>query len=139
MKESEKPQTLEALLAQSRAHEVFKEAVLQLESGETSDHIRFNNGNPLVKVLRVIKYFLATHRDLPVEAVAIDARSGCSDYKGTLTVEPGKRSFTFEWDCYWKACELGWKNFFGNPDQTRAARTFDYLCFRKFEEISSPD
>ncbi|HEX8695519.1 MAG TPA: hypothetical protein VF746_24110, partial [Longimicrobium sp.] len=40
----------------------------------------------------------------------------------------------FVWDCKWKAEQHGWHDYFGFPDQGRAAREFGYDCFRAWVE-----
>ena len=44
----------------------------------------------------------------------------------------------FHWDCKWRAQQQGWVDYFGFPDQTRAAREFGFDCFRSWveEEVS---
>jgi len=133
-----KPQvnSLETLLEASAAAAEFKQAVRAFEKGRDSERIRFNPGAPAVKVLRAISKLLEERPDLAIENVSIDARSGCSDFIGALTANPGAREFEFVWDCKWRAEQTGWTDPLGFPDQIRAAREFGYQCFQKFAEVT---
>lgn len=125
--------TLEELLEASKASEEFKEEVRELETNQKStETISFHPGNPPVKVLRVIMGLLEKAPDYVIEKVEVTGVSGCSDYRGTVTVNDGDRVYHFVWDCAWKAQEMGWKDFMGYPDQVKAARTFGYQCFQEF-------
>lgn len=127
--------TVEELLEASAATPEFKEAVLQFARSKSPDpRLQFSPGNPPVKVLRAICGLLEAQPRLAIDSVKISASAGCSDYRGTLTVNDSTR-FNFVWDCAWKANQLGWKDYFGNPDQPRAAQTFGYRCFEVFEEV----
>ena len=69
---------------------------------------------------------------LAVDRVHIDAESGCADYTGTVTVTEHNGTehvFDSEWNCEWKALELGYVDAFGLPDQIRAANEFGWRCF----------
>ncbi|MBX7245534.1 MAG: hypothetical protein K1X53_08540 [Candidatus Sumerlaeaceae bacterium] len=127
-------QNLEQLLAQSAATEEFKTAVGALEGGKNSPIIGFSRGCPPVKVLRVISKLLEDQPGLAVRNVQVEADSGCSDFVGTLTVNDGEYVFDFVWDCKWRAQQEGWKDWFGEPDQIRAAREFGYQCFETFKQ-----
>jgi len=126
---------LEDLLDASQAHSSFKVAVQDLTKGKHSPLIQFHPALPAVKVRRVISQLLEMEPQLHVRNVKIEAVSGCSTFIGTLEVNDGEHVYQFEWDCRWKAKELGWQDFLGMPDQSRAAREFDYRCFRKWERI----
>jgi hypothetical protein len=65
--------------------------------------------------------------------------SGCSDFRGTLTVEAegATRTFVFAWCCQWRADREGWRDAFGFSDQIRAAREFDWRCFERWREVSA--
>ena len=91
---------------------------------------------PAVKVERVLTQLLAEHRHEPIERVEIDARSGCSDFSGTLaaTIGGSTRTFDFVWDCRWRAEQEGWRDHWGEPDQIRAAREFGWQCFASWRE-----
>ncbi|HEX2716469.1 MAG TPA: hypothetical protein VHM67_02250 [Gemmatimonadaceae bacterium] len=91
---------------------------------------------PAVKVERVLTQLLAEVGHEPIERVEIDARSGCSDFSGTLevTVAGTRRTFDFVWDCRWRAEQEGWRDHWGEPDQIRAAREFGWQCFANWSE-----
>lgn len=127
-------------LERSAATQDFRAAVGDfLREMRSNDRVRYNPGCPPVKVERTLTYLLATHPDLALEAVEIEARSGCEYFRGTIEVEAGGESqaFRFEWNCRWKAEEMGWTDAFGLPDQIRAARQFGHDCFRVWEEVGS--
>lgn len=125
--------SLDELIDASKASPEFKEAVRELSHGETQDRIDFNWGAPLVKVMRVIMKVLETYPDLPIERAKIHGVSGCSDFVGSVELQPGDLSLDFDWNCRWQAQQMGWTNFFGEPDQIRAAHHLGYQCFRRFE------
>jgi hypothetical protein len=127
---------LAILLAESKASSAFKDGIVGfLQSGAT-DRIQIRGYAPRVKVARLLKYLLASHPDLEIEAVELEAQSGCSDFVGTVRLETasGTRAFDFHWCCRWRAEEEGWTDYFGFPDQMRAAREFDWRCFRVWLE-----
>lgn len=133
MSETSAIPTLNDLLSASKASEEFKSAVREFEANQSpSDRIIFKSGNPPVKVLRVIMGLLETAPDFEIESAEVNGVSGCSDYRGTVTVNDGDRVYHFAWDCAWKAGQMGWKDFMGYPDQVKAARTFGYQCFEQF-------
>lgn len=129
---------IEKILKGSSATDDFRSAVSSfLATGGPSERIRFDHRSPPVKVERVMTKLLETESDLEIDAVAIDASSGCEYYRGELTVDlaDGRaRRFAFDWDCRWRAEEQGWTDYFGLPDQIRAAREFGYDCFRLWED-----
>jgi hypothetical protein len=94
---------------------------------------------PAVKVERVLTQLLAAAGAGPIERVEIDARSGCSDFSGTLSVTGAglTRTFEFVWDCRWRAEQEGWRDHWGEPDQMRAAREFGWQCFAAWRELVS--
>ncbi|MBI1785797.1 hypothetical protein HYR69_11690 [Candidatus Sumerlaeota bacterium] len=124
---------IEELLERSAAAPGFKDAVLNLADGSPQELIRFSPGAPSVKVLRVVMKILEEWPDLPIESVYVQGSSGCSDFVGRAAVQPGGINFDFEWDCRWRAEQLGWMDAFGDPDQIRAARAYGYQCFRRIE------
>lgn len=131
-----KIQTLEELLQNSSASEEFKQDALEAQrQGRSTARVKFSSGNPPVKVVRVLCGLLEKFSGLPIEQVEVRGQSGCSDYRGELILNGGEKRFNFVWDCAWKASQMGWKDMFGDPDQIRAARAFQYRCFEKFEEI----
>lgn len=128
---------LEEMLARSRAAEDFKRAVRRLEAGAAVEHIQIEGGAPTIKVRRVLTHILATEPHLPIERIALRARSGCSTFVGTVHVHTSTetRVFEFVWDCRWRAEQEGWTDCFGFPDQARAAREFDWRCFQHWKLI----
>jgi hypothetical protein len=129
---------MEKMLNGSSATDEFRSAVSSfLATGGPSERIRFDHRSPRVKVERVMTKLLESEPDLAVEAVTIHASSGCEYYRGELTVDlaDGRvRRFAFDWDCRWRAEEQGWTDYFGLPDQMRAAREFGYDCFRRWDD-----
>ena len=132
---SDRPVPLERLLEASAATAEFKEAVRALEAGKSQERICFNDRTPPVKALRVVSKLLEARSDWKIESVSIDGQSGCSDFAGSLVVEPGDHRIDFVWDCKTRAEHEGWTDPLGYPDQSRAAREFGYQCFQKFEDI----
>ena len=127
------------LLSESRATEPFKSDVIRyLETGE-AERVEIRGYAPRVKVTRLIKQVLASHPDLDIEQVSVKAQSGCSDFVGTveLATATDRKTFEFVWCCRWRAEEEGWLDYFGFPDQMRAAREFDWRCFRVWKPLSS--
>ena len=126
-------QELEKLLAQSRAHEKFKAEVrAYCASNEAAPtRIRVDSYIPRVKVQRLLKQMLATEPDLDIDGVAVSGSSGCSDFVGTVEARTQEATHVFEfgWCCRWRAEQEGWRDFFGFPDQIRAAQEFDWRCF----------
>lgn len=130
--------TIEELIEKSSATEEFKNALLELtRGGNSNDHIQYTRSSPKVKVLRAVMQLLDQHPELPVESLSVGGRSGCSDFRGTMDVAANGDSHTFEfvWDCAWKAQQLGWKTFWGSPDQQKAAQEYGYKCFERFERV----
>ncbi|MBI5155374.1 hypothetical protein HZA57_09070 [Candidatus Poribacteria bacterium] len=127
------------LLAESACTAEFRAAAEEFASRQnTNGRIAFNRGCPPVKVLRVLCQLLETRPELAIERAEIEAESGCSDFRGTLRVTEGgcTHVIRFVWDCAWKAREMGWKTFWGDPDQQRAAREFGFRCFEVFEDVA---
>jgi hypothetical protein len=123
------------ILERSRATPAFRDAVLRFrESGRPNDRIAFAARNPPVKVERTLKKALLEYPDLPLESIEIRAVSGCESFRGELTLlaEGTPLTVSFEWDCKWRAEQEGWRDWFGLPDQARAAREFDHDCFRNW-------
>lgn len=130
---------LEQLLAASRAAESFKSAVRSYYADKASDRIAVSGFAPPIKVKRLLKYVLHSEPELPIERVWLRAASGCSDFVGTIDVETahGRRTFEFVWDCRWRALQEGWSDYFGLPDQIRAAQEFDWRCFKHWRALKS--
>ena len=134
--------TLDDLLQASAATDAFSETARSLagarRAGDLADreHIAFNSGSPPVKVLRTIMQFLETEPRFALESVSLDGQSGCSDFRGRMTVrdtEGREKTVSFVWDCAWRARQEGLKDFMGFPDQQRAAREFGFRCFEVFD------
>ena len=129
-------QELETLLARSRADEQFKADVRAFCTRGEAPSIRVEPYLPHVKVQRLLKQMLAAEPELPISHVAVTGASGCSDFVGT--VEARTRSathvFDFGWCCRWRAQQEGWTDYFGFPDQMRAAQEFDWRCFHTWQK-----
>lgn len=128
---------LEQILASSKAAEPFKHAVRGYGSSESAERIQIHGYAPSVKVRRLLTHILATEAHLPIEHVSLRARSGCSDFVGqvSLTTASGTHVYDFVWDCRWRAEQEGWTDYFGFPDQIRAAREYDWRCFERWEAV----
>jgi len=129
-------QELEELLAESRAHDEFKDAVrAYYERGEASG-IRVESYIPRVKVQRLLKHMLAAEPELPIRGVTVSGSSGCSDFIGTVEASTHSSTHVFEfgWCCRWRAEQEGWTDYFGFPDQVRAAQEFDWRCFHTWRK-----
>ena len=127
---------IENLLAASSATERFKVAVRAYLDHEDAPAIQVVRHSPRVKVQRLLSQLLSAEPELAIESVVIDGASGCSDYRGTIRVETrgASKVFNFVWDCQWRAREEGWTDYFGFPDQIRAAREFGWRCFAHWDE-----
>ncbi|MEX2583956.1 MAG: hypothetical protein WD766_11810 [Gemmatimonadota bacterium] len=124
-------------LQDSAVTAAFREAAEAfLSSGQPSDRVAFHPHSPPIKIARTLTKALEVYSSLPIESVEVDGRSGCEFFCGDLVVRTAERRVRvrFEWNCKWKARELGWVDYFGFPDQTRAAREFGHDCFREWEE-----
>ena len=124
-------------LQRSAATAAFVAAVDEfLRSGSPNERVHVVRSAPGVKVERTLTKILEMYPELPIERVVIDGSSGCEFFRGTATIETPneERQVAFVWDCRWRAEEQGWTDWFGFPDQTRAAREFGYDCFRVWEE-----
>ena len=78
---------LEQILARSMAAEPFKIAVRSYGMASAADCIFIDGYAPAVKVRRLLTHILATESHLPIEQVTVRARSGCSDFVGTVKLE----------------------------------------------------
>jgi hypothetical protein len=130
------PSDLAELLAESSASEAFKADVIRFLTAGSADRLLVRGFAPRVKVARVIKQMLANHPELDIEHVALEGQSGCSDFAGTVRVATSSKTrvFDFVWCCRWRAEQEGWIDYFGFPDQMRAAREYDWQCFRVWSE-----
>jgi hypothetical protein len=129
--------SLKHYLQQSRASEPFRSAVDEfLRTGRANDRLVFDRHAPAVKVERTLIKVLVEYPHLEIESIEIRGSSGCEYFRGDLLVRAGDREHevAFHWDCRWKAEEHGWHDYFGFPDQIRAAREFGWDCFRAWQE-----
>lgn len=134
------PSDFEPLLAASAATPAFRRELLAFAAGENADRIEARAHNPRVKILRTVAQLLVAEPALAVDRVSIQAVSGCSDYAGTLVAtdaEGTAHAFAFTWDCAWKAEQVGYRDYFGLPDQIRAAREFGWDCFQQWERAEA--
>ncbi len=131
---------LSQLLERSRASEGFRTSVQAfVNDARPNDRVTFDPYSPAVKVERTLTKLLEEHPDLEIEKVEIDGASGCEYYRGELRVHTsaGVRNVRFHWDCKWRALQEGWTDYFGFPDQVRAAREFGHDCFRLWQADGS--
>lgn len=126
---------MESLVSTSSATAAFKSALSAFLSGQQSDCVKVESYAPHVKVRRVLTQLLAREPQLEIERVVVRGLSGCSDFVGSVDVQTssGPAVFDFAWDCRWRAETEGWLDYFGFPDQSRAAQVFDWQCFRHWE------
>ncbi|HYJ80425.1 MAG TPA: hypothetical protein VEW03_12510 [Longimicrobiaceae bacterium] len=125
------------LLERSGATEPFRHAVAAfVRDGRPAACLVFNRECPPVKVERALAKALEQYPHLPIESIEVRAASGCEFFRGTLEVHTAVevRRVRFHWDCKWKAEQFGWHDYFGFPDQGRAAREFGHDCFRAWSE-----
>lgn len=127
---------LSKLLEHSRVSAGFRESVAAfLKDSRPNEGVTFDPYSPPVKVERTLTKLLEAHPELEIERVEIDGASGCEFYRGELRVHTsdGMHRVRFHWDCKWRALQEGWTDYFGFPDQTRAAREFGHDCFRLWQ------
>jgi hypothetical protein len=125
------------LLNRSAASDSFRAAMHEfLRTAQPVTNLDFDRRSPPVKVERTLSKLLESYPDLPIEQVIVDGTSGCEFYRGIITVVAAGQTLRvrFDWNCRWKAEQLGWTDWFGLPDQARAAREFGHDCFRVWEE-----
>jgi hypothetical protein len=127
------------LLTRSSATDRFKADVVALSSRREAPSITYTHVVPRIKVLRLVNQLLNAHPEWAIERLHLDARSGCSDFVGTVVVEGGgeSRVFEFAWDCRWRAEQEGWVDAYGFPDQIRAADEFGWDCFHVWKPVQS--
>jgi hypothetical protein len=125
------------ILDESSATSEFKAAVLSVSERVRTPLVTSARPVPHVKIVRLLTHLLEIERDLEITSVRIHADSGCSDLTGVVDVDctDGARRFEFAWDCAWRARELGWTDCFGFPDQMRAAREYDWRCFKSWQAV----
>jgi hypothetical protein len=134
--------TISQLLERSSATPAFRGELLGFaRDGRPSARIRFDAGAPPVKVERALAKVLVEYPELPIESIEVRGRSGCATFTGELVVSTAtaERRIAFLWDCRWRAEEQGWYDFFGFPDQARAAREFEWDCFREWRPAGGPE
>ena len=127
------------LLDRSSVTSDFREALSDFaRSGRPNDRVVFDPYSPSVKVERTLSKMLQLYPELEIDAVEIEGSSGCEFYRGRLVIRTpqGERAVNFRWDCRWRAQKEGWVDYFGFPDQMRAAREFGYDCFQEWEELT---
>jgi hypothetical protein len=125
------------LLDRSAATDSFREAVTRfLRDGRSSERIAFGHGCPGIKVERALTKVLVEYPGVPIESIEVRGASGCEYFRGRLFVRTAteERRVAFHWDCKWRAEQDGWTDWFGFPDQGRAAREFGWNCFRAWNE-----
>lgn len=128
------------VLERSRATQPFRDAVERfLREGRANERVAFNRECPPVKVERAVIKALEEYPELHIESIDLRGQSGCEFFRGSLEVHTPQelRHVRFHWDCKWKAEEMGWHDYFGFPDQARAAREFGHDCFRAWHEDGS--
>jgi hypothetical protein len=125
------------LLDESAATAEFKAAVLSVRERVRTPLVTSARPVPHVKIVRLLTQLLDAERALEIASVRIHADSGCSDLTGVIDVScvDATRRFEFAWDCAWRASEMGWTDCFGFPDQMRAAREYDWRCFKSWQAV----
>src|SRR5262245_30165580 len=126
---------MDALVHGSNATAEFKAEVLSFLAGERTERVKVESRVPLVKVRRLLTQLLHAESSLEIERVVVRGASGCSDFVGSVDVHTrtGGHVFDFVWDCRWRAESEGYQDYFGYPDQVRAAMEFDWRCFQRWE------
>jgi hypothetical protein len=132
---------LDACLAGSSATAAFAADVRAYANHREAPRITVVRAAPRIKVLRVVTKLLHAEPVLTIDRVRVDGVSGCADYRGTVTVitPDSELAFAFVWDCSWRAAAEGWLDRHGLPDQTRAAREFDWQCFAEWASLAAFD
>jgi hypothetical protein len=132
---------IQHLIATAKASAAFKSDVVRFADGLPADRIRTVRHAPRIKVLRLLTQLLHAEPHLEIERVVVDAWSGCSDFRGiiTVTTPDALMAFRFRWDCSWRAEQEGWFDAFQLPDQIRAAHEFGWRCFSQWETEAAQD
>ena len=123
------------LLAASQATEAFRADLEAYAARRHADRISTGGNSPRVKVMRAIAQLLHAEPALMVDRVQVRGVSGCADFVGVMEVTDTAgevQTFDFEWNCEWKARQLGYVDGFGFPDQIRAADEFGWQCFERW-------
>jgi hypothetical protein len=128
---------LDKILERSRAAESFKTAVRSFSNRGGTEAIQVEGHAPSIKVRRLLAHILSTESHLPIERISLRAQSGCSDFVGTVKIhtDDSTHVYDFVWDCRWRAEQEGWTDYFGFPDQIRAAREYDWNCFERWTPV----
>ena len=128
---------LTPFLAASRASAEFVADVLRYCTHGAAPRVRTVRYAPAIKVQRLLAHLLATEPHLDIEGISIDGYSGCSDFRGVVEVQTadGPYRFEFVWDCRWRAEQEGWTDYFGFPDQIRAAQEYGWRCFHQWRAV----
>jgi len=126
---------MNTLVHSSRATAEFKAELQSFFAGERAERVKVESFVPRVKVRRLLTQLLHAEPELEIEQVVVRGASGCSDFVGSVDVQTtsGGHVFDFVWDCRWRAENEGWVDYFGFPDQARAAMEFDWQCFQRWE------
>jgi hypothetical protein len=126
---------MDTLVQSSNATPDFKADLRSFLSGDRAERVKVESFVPRVKVQRVLTQLLAVEPSLEIEYIVIRGSSGCSDFVGSVDVQTksGTHVFEFTWCCRWRAENEGYRDYFGFPDQMRAAQEFDWRCFRRWE------
>lgn len=129
---------MQTAISSSRATTDFKMDVESFLTGNASQRVKVESRVPRVKVRRLLTQLLSAEPTLEIDRVVIRGASGCSDFVGSVDVETrsGGHVFDFVWCCRWKAEREGFVDYFGFPDQMRAAMEFDWRCFQRWERRS---
>ena len=131
---------MDTLVNSSSATSEFKSDLLSFLAGQQTPRVKLESYVPRVKVRRLLAQLLAAEPGLEIEHVVIRGSSGCSDFVGTVDVQTaagGAHVFEFTWCCRWRAESEGYVDYFGFPDQMRAAQEFDWRCFQRWERRAS--
>ena len=126
------------LLDSARATAAFRADLEAYASRRPSERITASARCPRVKVLRVIAQLLSDQPALAVDCVHVEAISGCADFVGNVTATDAdgrEHDFDFDWNCEWKAIQLGYVDAFGFADQIRAADEFGWRCFARWSRV----
>ena len=130
---------MKTLIESSCATTDFKADVASYLSCERCERVKVETYVPRVKVQRLLTQLLAVEPSLEVEQVVIRGMAGCSNFIGSVDVHTasGAAVFDFVWCCRWRAEREGLVDYFGFPDQLRAAQEFDWRCFQRWERRSA--
>jgi hypothetical protein len=130
---------METLILGSRATADFKADVASFLSGSRAERVKVETYVPRVKVQRLLAQLLAVESSLEIDQVVIRGSAGCSNFVGSVDVHTasGAHVFDFTWCCRWRAEAEGYVDYFGFPDQLRAAQEFDWQCFERWQRRSA--